>query len=188
MLKYQCALYLILTKIYSIIPINLYPLKNIRKPCNFLISSGDIEMNPGNEWVNLYWEILPTLHKKMKFSIKDFFNKCDQLRRKLRIWSHLLMKFLMENFIFVQFYVNRTWNLSNDKGKYFKLCLKLTHLRFTCWRTTMEASKQCLKSLQKVTLKTLFTNCSGVSMIAFELVNDSWINSSSKGFNSLKYY
>ena len=36
----------------------------------------------------------------MKFSIKDFFSKCDQIRRKLRIWSHLLKKLLMENFIF----------------------------------------------------------------------------------------
>ena len=36
----------------------------------------------------------------MKFSIKDFFNKCDQIRRKLRIWSHLLKKSLMENFNF----------------------------------------------------------------------------------------
>ena len=38
--------------------------------------------------------------QKMKFSIKDFFSKCDQIRRKLRIWSHLLTKSLMENFIF----------------------------------------------------------------------------------------
>ena len=36
----------------------------------------------------------------MKFSIKDFFSKCYQIRRKLRIWSHLLKKPLMENFIF----------------------------------------------------------------------------------------
>ena len=36
----------------------------------------------------------------MKFSIKDFVSKCDQIRRKLRIWSHLLTKSLMENFIF----------------------------------------------------------------------------------------
>ena len=36
----------------------------------------------------------------LKFSSKDFFSKCDQIRRKLRIWSHLLKKFLMENFIF----------------------------------------------------------------------------------------
>ena len=36
----------------------------------------------------------------MKFSIKDFFSKCDQISRNLRIWSHLLKKSLMENFIF----------------------------------------------------------------------------------------
>ena len=36
----------------------------------------------------------------MKFSIKDFFSKCDQIRRNLRIWSHLLKKFLIENFNF----------------------------------------------------------------------------------------
>ena len=37
----------------------------------------------------------------MKFFIKDFFSKCDQIRSFLRIWSHLLKKFLMENFIFL---------------------------------------------------------------------------------------
>ena len=36
----------------------------------------------------------------MEFSIKDFFSKCDQIRRFLRIWSRLLKKSLMENFIF----------------------------------------------------------------------------------------
>ena len=38
--------------------------------------------------------------QKMKFSIKDFFRKCDQIRRKLRNWSHLLKKSLMKNSIF----------------------------------------------------------------------------------------
>ena len=38
--------------------------------------------------------------QEMKFSIKDLFSKCDQIRRKLQIWSHLLKKSLMENFIF----------------------------------------------------------------------------------------
>ena len=37
--------------------------------------------------------------QKMKFSIKDIFSKCNQIR-SLRIWSHLLEKFLMENLIF----------------------------------------------------------------------------------------
>ena len=38
--------------------------------------------------------------QKMKFSIKNFLSKCDQIRSFLRIWSHLLKKSLMENFIF----------------------------------------------------------------------------------------
>ena len=36
----------------------------------------------------------------MKFSIKGFFSKYYQIRRKLQIWSHLLKKSSMENFIF----------------------------------------------------------------------------------------
>ena len=36
----------------------------------------------------------------MKFSIKDFFSKCDLIRSFLRILSHLLNKSLTENFIF----------------------------------------------------------------------------------------
>ena len=38
--------------------------------------------------------------QKMKFSIKDFFRKCEQIRRKLRIWSNLLKKPLMKKLIF----------------------------------------------------------------------------------------
>ena len=38
--------------------------------------------------------------QEMKFSINDFFSKCDEIRSFLRIWSHLLKKPLMENFIF----------------------------------------------------------------------------------------
>ena len=38
--------------------------------------------------------------QKMKFSIKDFFSKCDKIRRNLQIWSNLLKKSLMDIFIF----------------------------------------------------------------------------------------
>ena len=49
----------------------------------------------------------------MKFSIKNFFSKCDQIRNFLRICSHLLKKSLMENFFFcamryVRIYINTT--------------------------------------------------------------------------------
>ena len=45
-------------------------------------------------------EKIPNTAQKMKFSIKDFCSKCDQTRSFQRIWSHLLKKSLMENFIF----------------------------------------------------------------------------------------
>ena len=38
--------------------------------------------------------------QKIKFSIKDFSSKYDQIRRFLRIWSHLLKKSLTENLFF----------------------------------------------------------------------------------------
>ena len=40
--------------------------------------------------------------QKMKFSIKDFFSKCDEIRSFVQIWSHLLEKSLMENLILVK--------------------------------------------------------------------------------------
>ena len=47
-----------------------------------------------------FFYILMATTQKMQFSNKDFFSKCDQIRRKLQILSHLLTKSLMENFIF----------------------------------------------------------------------------------------
>ena len=41
----------------------------------------------------------------MKFSIEDFFSKCDEIRSFRRIWSHLMKKSLMENFIFWAVYI-----------------------------------------------------------------------------------
>ena len=50
---------------------------------------------------NSYIQMSYTLTaRKIKFSIKDFFGKYDQIRRKLRIRSQLLKKSLMGNFIF----------------------------------------------------------------------------------------
>ena len=65
----------------------------------------------------------------MKFSIKDFFRKCDEIRRKLRIWSHLLKKSLIENFIFCVVLqwgtlenISRVYSLINAK-RVFKHCM-----------------------------------------------------------------
>ena len=52
--------------------------------------------------------------QKMKFSIKDFFSKCDEIRSFLQIWLNLLKKSLMENFIFCEVYYRRISFLIQD--------------------------------------------------------------------------
>ena len=44
--------------------------------------------------------------QKIKFTIKDFFGKYDQIFRKLWIWLHLQKKSLKENFIFCAMTLN----------------------------------------------------------------------------------
>ena len=57
----------------------------------------------------------------MKFSIKDFIRKCDQIHSKFRIWSHLLKKPVMENVIFcaVNLFYSRLVRCS--RKKFFEL-------------------------------------------------------------------
>ena len=54
--------------------------------------------------------------QKMKFSMKDFFSKCDQIHRKLRIWSDLLKKSLMKNFIFCAVLKPEEKTVTTEKG------------------------------------------------------------------------
>ena len=53
-----------------------------------------------NPYSDIFYSMHVPIAQKMKFSIKDLFSKCDQIRSFLRIWSHLLKKSLMENFNF----------------------------------------------------------------------------------------
>ena len=41
-------------------------------------------------WQNISEGKFLELRQKMKFSIKDFFSECDQIRRKLTIFSQFL--------------------------------------------------------------------------------------------------
>ena len=54
-----------------------------------------------------------------KFSIKDFFIKCDQIRSFRRVWSHLLKKSSMGKFTFYAVY------LFNDKQLSFNELLNI---------------------------------------------------------------
>ena len=56
----------------------------------------------------------------MKFSIKYFFSKCDRIPNFLWIWSHLLNKFLLENFIFFVQWRNLIW-FTSVKPRYTTL-------------------------------------------------------------------
>ena len=56
--------------------------------------------------------------QKTKYSINDFFGKCDKIRSFLRIWSHLMKKSLMDKFIFYAVILSgKSVILSYNKGK-----------------------------------------------------------------------
>ena len=61
------------------------------------LNSWIFELVWGQSWTGYCRQITA---QEIKFSIQDLFSKCDQIRRKLQIWSHLLKKSVMENFIF----------------------------------------------------------------------------------------
>ena len=63
----------------------------------------------------------------MKFSIKDFFTKCDQIHRKQWICSYLLKKSLMENFIFCAVLMQKVSSL--PFCKYYLHCLKSVYIQ-----------------------------------------------------------
>ena len=59
-----------------------------------------IQINITTYFRVIWYEVLVanTAHKNEVF-LNDFFSEYDQVSRKLRIWSHLLKKSLLENFI-----------------------------------------------------------------------------------------
>ena len=71
------------------------------------------------------------LVQKMKLSITDFFSKCDQIRSFLRLWSHLLKKSLMKNFIFCTLQLTQK---DNPQKISFRINYINKRIRFS-WRT-----------------------------------------------------
>ena len=75
----------------------------------------------GSEYTSVY-----ITAQKMKISVMDFFGKCEQIWRRLRVWSHSLKKSLMEIFIFCAVYVSWivtldwTWGSRTNWLKYWK--------------------------------------------------------------------
>ena len=71
----------------------------------------------------------------------DFFSKCDQICRNLQIWSHLLKKSLMENFIFcVVSHNSKTSSILVRKLKFLKKMV-VSSVKFT---TSISWSPICM--------------------------------------------
>ena len=129
----------------------LYPLKTSedRKVfwCFQRVEKGCIE----NKWVN--WSDISVFGscgtaQKMKFSIKDFFSKCDQIRRKLQIWSYLLKKSLMKILFFLLCGYNSLGEKCPNREFFQKLWIwTIFHLISTRWNTVFsKIVKRWLKS------------------------------------------
>ena len=65
-------------------------------PCDSIGCVQYSKLVPIIEPMDVFTLVIYITAQKTKFSIEGFFRKCDQIRRKLRIWSHLLKKSLME--------------------------------------------------------------------------------------------
>ena len=99
----------------------------------------------------------------MNFSIKDFFSKCDQIRRKLQIWLHLLKKSLMENFIFcaVGDVINETKYWRTDPAKFLQDSLQKIRRDMAWLRSAALLKKRLgpfLITLSQIKLKIFFQN------------------------------
>ena len=86
--------YLNLLFIYSVK--SVVGIQDRRQVLMFLEENNFVDLFSAN-WVkeNIEW----ISAQKMKFSIKDFVRKCNQIH--MPIWSHLLKKSLLENFMFL---------------------------------------------------------------------------------------
>ena len=109
----------------------------------------------------------------MKFSIKgfvskcyenrSFFSKCYEIRSFLQIWSHLLKKSLMENFIFCAAFIKVS---RSSRPKVFlrkgvlKICSKFTE-EHTC-RSVISISVILQSNFIEITLR---HGCSPVNLL-----------------------
>ena len=72
-------------------------------------SNSEASSVPSNKFANIHTP------QKMKSSIQDIFSECDQIRKKLWVWSDLLKESLIENFVICAVSVKircitRVWN------------------------------------------------------------------------------
>ena len=79
----------------------------------------------------------------MKFSMNDFFSTDNQMCSFLRIWSHLLQKYLMENFIFCavtkfEVFSSQLANISLAKALKYRLLSKHLYFKVSLYEICMD--------------------------------------------------
>ena len=108
--------------------------------------------------------------QKMKFSIKDFFSKCDQIHSYLRIWSHLLKRSLMESVIFCAVWLktervtNKRLNFAFDFHESERQAF-ISYLHFHLWNHLWvkyhnDTTRLCVKKQKTDTNSTVFLEAS----------------------------
>ena len=128
----------------------VYTLHYLQQNSSQVQQDGTIPIAPSKNWVKAISIHFTT--QKMKFSIQNFFSKCDQIRRKLRIWAHLLKKSLMENFIFCAVF-------NQEKLSCPTCYLLLTHKKNYAYLTDSKYSTWLLKKYSRS--ETYFVTQSG---------------------------
>ena len=126
--KTQKGSYLICFYFSSIFQFQFFIFQEVKPQINITYQkSGNCQKENKHQVMEWKYVVSGVIHtaQKMKFSIKNFFSKCDQIRSFLRIQSHLLNKSLIENFSFcaVQ-YNNFSLELPHFNSIFQFICLK----------------------------------------------------------------
>ena len=97
----------------------------------------------GNAHLDLYvlglksYRLMTKTAQKMKFSVNDFFSKCEQVRRNLRICSHLLKNSITENLNLLRTVSSKVFFLSSKVKlalKMFEILISLTKTNISMWK------------------------------------------------------
>ena len=107
------------------------------------------------ESLTLLQAVKPSTAQKLKFFITNLFRKCDQIHWKLRIWSHLLKKSLVECFVFcaVKMQMYPRFVSVAHRHKYLKDVQILRSQGYKIFYQDAEILNKVGSSFQKVFLK-----------------------------------
>ena len=121
--------------------------------------------------------------QKMKYSIKGFVRKCDQIHRKLRIWSHLLKQSLSENFFFCAVIPGTNSVVLMQVVRYSgsmivwiilkKFCYtKMFKICFQKWRSRRVPKKKCSTNMQQIYRRAPMPKCDFNKVVLLLYWND----------------